>query len=41
MKIFSKTGDFSIGEITANAEIIELVTDEKIQILEPKGFRHF
>ena len=30
-----------IGEITANAEIIELITDGKSQILEPKGFRHF
>lgn len=30
-----------IGEITANAEIIELITDEKIEFLEPKGFRHF
>jgi thiamine-monophosphate kinase len=30
-----------IGEITANAEIIELITDEQSQILEPKGFRHF
>jgi thiamine-monophosphate kinase len=30
-----------IGEITANAEIIELVTDKKSAILEPKGFRHF
>lgn len=30
-----------IGEITANAEIIELATDEKIEILKPKGFRHF
>lgn len=30
-----------IGEITANAEIIELVTGKKIEILQPKGFRHF
>ena len=30
-----------IGEISANAEIIELVTGSKIEILEPKGFRHF
>jgi thiamine-monophosphate kinase len=30
-----------IGEITANAEIIELITDEETIILEPKGFRHF
>ncbi len=30
-----------IGEITANAEIIKLVTDNKTEILEPKGFRHF
>jgi thiamine-monophosphate kinase len=30
-----------IGEITANIEIVELITNEKSQILEPKGFRHF
>jgi len=30
-----------IGEITANAEMIELILDEKRLILEPKGFRHF
>lgn len=30
-----------IGEITANGEMIELITDEKSQILQPKGFRHF
>ncbi len=30
-----------IGEIAANAEIIELITGEKTEILAPKGFRHF
>lgn len=30
-----------IGEVTANAEIVELVSEEKIEILQPKGFRHF
>ena len=30
-----------IGEITANAEIIELVSNKKIEIVKPKGFRHF
>jgi thiamine-monophosphate kinase len=30
-----------LGEITANAEMIELIWEEKTQILEPKGFRHF
>ena len=30
-----------IGEISANAEIIELITENKTTILEPKGFRHF
>jgi len=30
-----------IGEMTTNAEIIELTLDEKRLILEPKGFRHF
>ncbi len=34
--------DFShIGEITANAEIIALIIGGRIEILEPKGFRHF
>jgi thiamine-monophosphate kinase len=32
---------FCVGEITANAEIIELVSGDKIEILQPKGFRHF
>ena len=42
LKKFLETHNFShIGEITANAEIIELVTGEKTEILEPKGFRHF
>jgi thiamine-monophosphate kinase len=30
-----------VGEITANAEIIELITNKETTILEPKGFRHF
>ena len=30
-----------IGEVTANMEIIELIRNEKITILQPKGFRHF
>ncbi|HEY0459196.1 MAG TPA: thiamine-phosphate kinase [Pyrinomonadaceae bacterium] len=30
-----------IGEVSANAEIIELIFGEKIHILEPEGFRHF
>jgi thiamine-monophosphate kinase len=30
-----------IGEVTANEEIIELITGKKSEILEPKGFRHF
>ncbi len=30
-----------IGEMTANAEIIELTLDDKKMLLEPKGFRHF
>jgi thiamine-monophosphate kinase len=37
-----KNHNFShIGEVTANAEIIELSIDNKIQVLQPKGFRHF
>ena len=38
---FQKRGFFRIGEITANSEIIELMTDEKAEILEPESFRHF
>lgn len=30
-----------IGEITANVEIVELISGEKSEILQPKGFRHF
>lgn len=30
-----------IGEVTANTEIIELVSADKVEILEPKGFHHF
>lgn len=30
-----------VGETTANAGIIELIRDEKSEILPPKGFRHF
>lgn len=40
-KLLEKHKISLIGEATANAEIIELVTDKKIEILEPKGFRHF
>jgi thiamine-monophosphate kinase len=36
-----KRGFSCIGEITANAEIIELTNGEKSEILQPKGFRHF
>lgn len=36
-----KRGFFRIGEITANAEIIELIVDGESRILQPKGFRHF
>ena len=37
-----KNRNFShIGEVTANAEIIELSIENKIEILQPKGFRHF
>jgi thiamine-monophosphate kinase len=39
---FIESRGFSlIGEVTANEEIIELITGKKLQILEPKGFRHF
>lgn len=40
-KAHEKRGISRIGEITANAEIVELVSGEKIGILQPKGFRHF
>jgi thiamine-monophosphate kinase len=30
-----------IGEVTANAGIIELITNKNSRILEPEGFRHF
>ncbi len=40
-KEFKKLQFLNIGEITANAEIIELIVSGKSVILEPKGFRHF
>lgn len=45
-KLYSKKdcenhGFSYIGEITANAEIIELITNGESRILESKGFRHF
>lgn len=40
-KALKKPSVFHIGEITANAEIIELITDKKSRILQPEGFRHF
>ena len=37
-----KNSSFShIGEVTANAEIIELISNGKSSVLEAKGFRHF
>lgn len=32
---------FRIGSVTANVGMIELIVGSKIQILEPKGYRHF
>ena len=40
-KAHEKRGFSCIGEITANAEIIELVVNGNSEILVPKGFRHF
>lgn len=40
-KEHEKRGFSCIGEITANVEIIELISGEKSKILQPKGFRHF
>lgn len=36
-----KRGFFRIGEITANAETIELISGGKSTVLQPRGFRHF
>ena len=30
-----------IGEMTENADFIELIRDGKSEILQPKGYRHF
>ncbi len=38
---FKNRGFFRIGEVTANAGMIELIGTTKSAILEPKGFRHF
>ena len=38
---FKKRKFLHIGETTANAEIIELIANEKSTNLQPKGFRHF
>jgi thiamine-monophosphate kinase len=32
---------FRIGEVTANAEIIEFIVGEETRVLQPKTFRHF
>ncbi len=40
-KEHEKRGFSCIGEMTANAEIIELDLGGEMKILEPKGFRHF
>ncbi|MGI8493970.1 MAG: thiamine-phosphate kinase [Pyrinomonadaceae bacterium] len=40
-KCFKKHKISHIGEITANSDIIELVTDTRSKILNPKSFRHF
>lgn len=34
-------GFHHIGEVTAKAGIVEIVTDGKVSILKPRGFRHF
>lgn len=38
---FKKRNFSLIGEVTSNAEIIELIDNEKVTTLQPKGFRHF
>jgi thiamine-monophosphate kinase len=30
-----------VGEVTSNVEMIELISKEKSEFLQPKGFRHF
>lgn len=40
-KEHEKRGFSCIGEITANSEMIELISGVKSEILQPKGFRHF
>ncbi len=40
LKIFSSEF-YSIGEITQNVEKIELISNNKTLILEPKGYQHF
>ncbi|MGI9035638.1 MAG: thiamine-phosphate kinase [Pyrinomonadaceae bacterium] len=40
-KEFKKRCFYHIGEMTANAQIIELIEPNKTTILEPNGFRHF
>ncbi|NOT49109.1 MAG: thiamine-phosphate kinase [Acidobacteria bacterium] len=32
---------FRIGDVTANIDIIELIDGKRLQILQPKGYRHF
>jgi thiamine-monophosphate kinase len=38
---FKKRKFFRVGEVTANAGIIELITSNKSTVLQSKGFRHF
>lgn len=38
---FKKRNFFRVGEATANAEIIELISNKELTVLQPKGFRHF
>lgn len=40
-KLVENSHFFQIGEVTANAEIVELIEDRKSQILQPKGYQHF
>jgi thiamine-monophosphate kinase len=40
-KVLKNLNFSHVGEITVNEEIIELSYENKIQILQPKGFRHF
>jgi thiamine-monophosphate kinase len=38
---FEKHDFFEIGEVIANAEMIEVISEDRTSVLEPKSFLHF